>query len=295
MAGFANFRQLTLIICLAFPSIAHSIERVIGLPDMGKRDIRQVYFTRVMIAALDNTNAEYGPYEIIKPNLTMSSQRMMAELTTGDNLSVGISSYKPSWEGQTLIVPVPLIRGLASYRLFLAKTSQKEKLLRAISFENLKTFSYGQGHGWSTAKILEDHDFKVVYGANYQGLFKMLLANRFDLFMRSAHEIILEKPLFGERKDDIFVVDTFALYTYLPTYFHVTKRQPALAKRLEEGLNIMYSTGEIDSLLTEYFTEAIEMILQPGRKIYRLKNTNLKAGTYERDSPYLMKLNMDDD
>ncbi|WP_185233599.1 substrate-binding periplasmic protein [Teredinibacter franksiae] len=269
---------------------ANAIERVTALPDMGTGDARQVYFAKLLRAALATTEDEFGPYELVKPDFHMSSQRMMMELLTGDNLSVGLSPYKIAWEGKTHIVPVPLIRGLASYRLFLASKKSEEKLAQVQHLNDLRQLKIGQGQGWSTAKILTDHKLSIVYAASYRGMFKMLEAGRFDLLMRSPHEIISEKAIFSSAESNITIEKRFAIYSYLPYYFHVTLKNKVLAKRLEQGIKSLYASGEVDNLLTEHFDEAIELVLMPHKKIFYLENTNLPQGVFERDKPYLMTL-----
>ncbi len=290
-SAYCTFCALTLL-CIGLSANASTVEKVIGLAAMGDEDPRHTYAYRLLVAALEESTAQYGPYQLIEPASVLNSQRLMAELSVGTNLSVGVSAYKPSWDGQTIIVPVPIERGLASYRLFFANSAKRETIDNIANLGELRSRRFGVGHGWSTAKILTDHHFTVVYGINYDGLFKMLLADRFDLFMRGAYEISVEKPILSKRSKQTYTVSNVAIFTYLPTYFHVSKKQPLLARRLEDGLKSLYSTGEIDQLMSEYYTEAIELIQQPGLVYYCLENTNLKAGMYERDKPFMLDMDI---
>ncbi len=278
---------LVIVLCSSYKALA--VERVLGLADLSVGDRRNVYYTQLLVAALENTRDEYGPYELIKPNRSMNSQRMMAELSKGKYLYVGVSPYKAAWQGKTLIVPVPLGRGVPSFRLFLAKTRLQTQLQNVKCPEHLKPFRFGLGQGWSTAKIMEDSGFNVVYAADHAGLHRMLLADRFELFMRGGEEIILEKPLFKGRSQDVYVVDNVGVFTYLPIYFHVAKTKPVLAKRLKVGLKALFESGEMDRILFSLHSKAIQLIQQPKRNFIYIENTNLPPGTFERDKPYLLE------
>ena len=271
---------------------ATAVEQVIALPNADVRDIRDEYNSELLHAVMDATVEAFGPYELISPKRPMLSHRMIVELSRGDHLNVVVSTYKSSWEGQVLVVPFPVNKGLASYRVFFAPQKISEPLARINKLEQLKSFRFGQGRGWSTAKILEDHGFRVVYADSYTSLSRMLAADRFDLFMRGVHEMTLEKPTYLSPDSSLMAVDSFALYTYLPAYFQVTKKRPILAQRLEAGLKKLDRAGSIEAQLKRYYGEAIELASNTHRKVFYLKNTNLKPGMYERDKPYLLDANL---
>jgi hypothetical protein len=152
----------------------NALERVIALPNMGDGDHNKNYTYRLLVATLDATREKFGPYELVTPARSMSSQRVMAELKVGTKLSVAVSPFKSEWEGQTLVVPVPIEGGIASYRLFVAKKSQEHQFQHINCLKELKEFKYGLGVGWSTAKILEGQNFNIVYSPRNESLLRML-------------------------------------------------------------------------------------------------------------------------
>jgi len=275
-------------------STAIAMDVVKFQPIIDYRDISDNYYYDILKASLDVTSEAYGPYEVEVYQHAMVSQRMLVELTKGENLTVAVSPYKAAWEGKTLIVPFPVNKGLSSYRMFFARKHNLPILKNLTSLEQLKIFRFGQGRGWSTAKILEDNGFHVVYSDTYHAFPNMLTANRFDLFMRGTHEVIWEKAKFASSNPDLTVVESFALFTYLPSYINVNKAHPKIAERLEVGLKKLNASGELDKTFQKSYTEAIRLISSANRKVFFLENTNLPPGIYERDKPYLLDVGFND-
>ncbi|SMF05931.1 ABC-type amino acid transport/signal transduction systems, periplasmic component/domain [Alteromonadaceae bacterium Bs31] len=240
----------------------------------------------ILQAVLEATVDEFGPFSLERAQRGMVSRRLLLALIKGESLTVAVSTYKASWAGKTLVVPFPVNKGLSSYRMFFARKDSLASLAKVESVAQLKAFRFGQGRGWSTAKTLEDNGFTVVYSDSYLAFSKMLSANRFDLFMRDPQEIVWERENV-ERDKGLTVVDSIAIYTYLPTYFNVSKTRPELALRLEKGLKKLDAAGEIDRLLVKHFQEAIDLINNSSRRVFYLENTNLPPEVIERDKKYL--------
>ncbi len=247
------------------------------------------YNFKALDAALRETEEKYGPYEIIRYERPIVSNRLLRELEHG-KLSVAISAYKQAWEGKAVAVPFPMYRGLASYRMFFVSKDVKMKTAQVESLQDLKRFRFGQGAGWSTAKVLEDAGFDIVYSTVSDRLIGMLDAKRFELLMRSPAEILFEWPTVQKQSEDLFIEDKIAIYTYLPMYFYVPLDRPVLAERLEVGLKSLFESGQLDELMAPTFSEQKALIGQTKRKVFYLKNTNLKPGMYERDKPYLIDI-----
>jgi len=283
--------QLVLIALTALIApVAMAVELIKAPMIVNRADTGDKFNFEVLQQALAASEDKYGPYRIQLAKQAMVSSRVLDELERGENLSVAISPYKKAWLGKTLVVPFPVNKGLSSYRMFFTRKDLLPALKQVETLEQLRTFRYGQGRGWSTAKILEDHKFKVVYSESFPSFPKMLKANRFDLFMRGSHEIIWEKQaLLGDERNLVIAPD-IAIYTYLPSYFNVSKHRPKLANRIEAGIQKMNQTGQLDQLLNKYFGEAIDLINHQPRKVFYLDNTNLPPGTYERDKPNLLKV-----
>jgi hypothetical protein len=128
---------------------------------------------------------------------------------------------------------------------------------------------------------LQDNGFTVVTGESYEGLFRMLVANRFDFFSRSVDEAYRE---YDERKNllpTMKVEETILLHFPTTRYFFV-QRSPQggkLAKRVERGLNLMIADGSSDAHFRKYKDPLIERAHLKSRKLFHIPNPHLSAET----------------
>lgn len=247
----------------------------------------RIYADKLLRLALELSKKKYGEYCIVQQQQSTVIRRQLLELADG-RLSVAVSMPMPEWLAEAKVVQFPIMKGLASYRMFLANSKNKEMLSGVETLDEIRSLKIGQGLGWSTGTILEANGFKVVYGATYQTLFPMLNSDRFQLLMRGVYEVEPEVMSLESKLSNIFLVDNFALYTYLPMYFFVSPTQPELAERLEYGLKKSYETGQFDALFYLYFKDSVALLNLKKRKVFYLSNTNIDESYYEHDKRYLL-------
>lgn len=281
-----------LMVCLLVPPVhaqtADPEPTIVKIPYMDRPGPHREYSDRLLKVALELSEEAFGPYVIAQQPEQTVIRRNLLELETGNNLSVATSMPTPEWLNRAQVVQFPIMRGMASYRMFFARQSDLDKLNEVDSLEALKAYTVGQGPGWSTGKILEDNGFEVVYGGPYDTLLPMLTAGRFQLLMRGVYEIVPELDTYESVLPDLGVVEGFAVFTYLPMYFFVSKQQPELAERLQYGLEKAHASGDLDELFEQYFGEMMELLDLQTRKIFTLPNTNIDSSYFEQDSPYLL-------
>ncbi len=277
-----------LILMLLLPGSALFAEKLVVLPLADSQDDRSYDFA-LLQEALKATENEYGAVTIVLSGRQMVRERLIKEMNSGD-LTIAASTYKQSLVGKTLVVPFPILRGLESYRMFFVSQKTSMRTDNVSEFSHLKKFRFGQGAEWSTAKVLEDAGLPVVYSKINESLIDMLNHNRFDLYMRGSTEVVEEWPWVSEKYPNIRIDENLTIYCYLPLYYHVPLNRPDLAKRLEQGLKILFEEGAIDRLLAPSIEKIEKLVKQPGRKVLYLENTNLAPGMYERDKPYLLDL-----
>lgn len=283
---------LLLILATGLPALANpTVERapdIVKTPYMERAGLHREYANDLLILALELSEERYGPYELIQQGSQTVIRRQLLELQRGNNLNIAISMPMPEWLDNAHMIPFPIMKGLASYRLFFSHSENLERFNAIASIEELKGFKVGQGPGWSTARILEDNDFKVVYGGPYRTLFLMLHGDRFDLLMRGVYEIKPELDAFRPTMPELAIVDGIAIYTYLPMYFFVSREQPVLAERLSYGLQKAHDNGQWDSLFHRYFSDTLSLLNLEQRRVFYLDNINIDNSYYDRDRPYLL-------
>lgn len=282
-----------LLICLVNSFFAHAEDAakattIVKIPYMERAGMHRDYADALLKLALDLSEDKFGSYEIIQHPQQTVIRRHLLELEKGGDLSVATSMPTPEWLNKARIVQFPIMKGMASYRMFFAHKKNLAMFNEIDNLDALKAFKVGQGPGWSTGKILEDNGFKVVYGGPYETLLPMLSADRFQLLMRGVYEIVPELGKYESTKSELGIVESFAVYTYLPMYFFVSKNQPLLAERLEYGLKRVHATGQLDTLFNHFFSETLDLLNVDQRKIFYLPNTNIDSSFYEQDKPYLL-------
>jgi len=250
--------------------------------------VHREYANALLDLALAQTVQEYGPYSIREQRGNSVILRHLQEISSSSKLSVAISMPTEEWLEKATIVPFPIMKGLPSYRYFMALDSTAKKIETYGGFRGIKQFSFGQGRGWSTAKILEDNGFDVVYAGGYDTLFQMLKAKRYDLLMRGIYEIVPEYAQFKTHCPELVILEKAAIYTYLPMYFFVNKSLPDLAQRIELGLHKAHQAGVIDTLFYSYFTDPLKRIEISKNDVLYVENTNIDRSFFERDKPYLL-------
>lgn len=261
----------------------------VTIPYMERPATHRSYTDELLALALHLSEDKFGPYKIIRQKNETVVGRQLLQLEKGEWLSVATSMPLPTWLEKADMVHFPTMKGLASYRMFFTHYANLSSLNEINSLDVLKKKMIGQGRGWSTAKILEDNGFRVMYGTTYETLFPMLEAHRFPLLMRGIYEIEAEFTVYKKIMPDLSIADNFAIYTYLPMYFFVSKTQPGLSKRLQYGLQKAAQNGQFDALFNQYYASTVAMLQNKPRQIFYLTNTNITASDFNQDEPYLLE------
>ncbi|WP_457426783.1 substrate-binding periplasmic protein [Roseateles sp. P5_E7] len=280
---------LVLLATLPAAGAAPPPAQVVTIPFMEREAPHRAYADALLALALDLSRDKYGPYRVVQQREETVIRRQLLELEKGSSLSVAVAMPSQEWLDGALPVRVPIMRGLASFRFFLGRQADLPLYESVKTVNDLRALAIGQGPGWSTAKILEDNGFKVVYGGAHPTLIPMLHSGRFQLLMRSVYEVQPELRAQQDAHPGLVIVDNFAVFTYMPIYFFVAKNQPRLAERLEYGLKKAYANGQLDRLMQRYFGDSLKLLRNKRIKFLHLPNTNIDKSFFERDRPYLLE------
>ena len=263
--------------------LAHAAEpmRYIHPPPESGADVRMNYYWELLQAALEETTPKWGPFQIVISPKVVNAAR--AELLQAASSHVTITVRTTSIEREKTLqaVMIPLDKGLTGYRLFLTKTPTQARLNQVRSLQDLQQFSMGQGSNWIDSDILRNAGFTVVTGPNYDSLFAMLGANRFDLFSRGINEIGMELNFATERHSDLMIEKSLLLYYPLPRYFFFSRTPEGdrLARRVEEGLRMLLKNGKFDKRYQAFKRSILVDLQLAGRRIFRIQNPYLSPAT----------------
>ncbi len=288
---FVTLLLLLLGCALPVNNFAAQVDQI-RMMDRKPGDTRWDYPIALLVAALQATKEDFGPWTLAATAPSMSRNRALQMLKEGKLINLHIAPTRNEWEEQVLPIRIPIRKGLLGYRLFLIHKENQQKFAAIESLEELQQLSTGLHRQWSTTKALRALDFKVVEGSSYQGLFTMLHARRFDYFIRGVNEIFEEFALHRQSLPNLLIEPTKALYLPLPTYFFVSPKQPRLAERLQAGLERLLADGSLDRLFEQYHGDHIRQARLQERQIFVLENPLLSAETPLADERLWLNLNL---
>lgn len=203
----------------------------------------EAYYAALLRLALEETQQEFGPFELQPVYTDYPQGRSIAALQSGKLFDVIWTMTSIEREEELLPVHVPLLKGLMGYRLFLIARDRQQEFAGIKTLEQLKRLRCGQSIDWPDTQILRGNEFNVVT-APAERLHAMLAAHRFDIFPRSIHEIWDEVTAHPR----LVVEQNLMLHYPAPMYFFVSRKNPQLAQRLTLGLHRAVANGQFDEM-----------------------------------------------
>jgi hypothetical protein len=232
---------------------AHADPEILYYPKRAESP-RWSYALGLVELALQASGRDY----VLRPTVDeMSQTRAARELELG-NIDFIWTGTSAEYEQRFRAVRIPVLRGLDGYRICVIDPERQSAFSAVDSLDDLKQLTIGQDPGWSDVKILEAAGLKVVT-APYDALPNMVERDRFDCFLRGAHEAPNEVA-----KHPALAVENELLVVYpFTSFFFVNKTDAALAEALETGLRKAYEDGRF----MQYFNghPAIRAIFDEGR------------------------------
>lgn len=257
---------------------AASVQQVVYPAPESAQDHRFDDMVDLLRQVLQRTEAGYGPFEMRPHSEPMTQPRQLLELEQGRSLSVQWSATTLEKESRLRPVRFPTRRGLLGYRLALIQRERQAEFRRIRTLDDLRRFKLGSGSTWIDTEILRSQGLRVETG-HYEGLFKMLMAGRFDLFPRGLNEAFTEQEIRQTEWSGIAVEDSLALYYPMPYYFFVNRSDATLANRLEAGLNQMLRDGSFEQHFQRHHGPSVQKARLRERRIIRLTNPLLPPET----------------
>lgn len=255
--------------------------RYVYHPPESSLDVRYTYQWEILRVSLERTEKKWGPFAMV-PSERMSERRQAFELkhATG-RLTVMYLGTTPDFEKNLIPIRIPVDKNLGGYCVFLIRKEDQKRFTSIRSLDELRRFRYGLGLGWIDVDILRANGFTVVTGSSYEGLFEMLVARRFDIFLRAAVEVLDE---FDHRKaalPGMAIEESLIFYYPLPMYFWFPRTEEGrrLAARAEEGMRAMIADGTYDAIFDKYQRSKIERLRLKQRRIFRIENPNVGPET----------------
>ncbi len=221
------------------------------------------YFEDILRAAMKATVAKDGEYSL-KPYIeNVPSERIVHEAIRGEIINV---SWGPAIQQLTDLelqtIPIPILNGLGGIRLMIINKGEQEKFAHIHDLNSLKSIKIGQHRGWIDANLIENNGVPVVRAERFAYLVSMLDNGRFDaLTLGSNHILDSLADINGWEDEERFEIeDNLIVYYPLPFFFYVNQDEKDLAKRLERGLKLLKTNGQMDTIFNQHFGDLVERL-----------------------------------
>ncbi len=246
------------------------------------KDSQYLYDYELLRRALLRSQDKFGPFHLHASTVPMNQSRSEEEVIKRNGL-LTIFARSTSTEKERIMLPIriPINKGLISYRVFLIREQDKQLFSAVETLDDLQKLSVGSYSTWSDTEILRHGGFNVVVGESYEGLFRMLVAGRFDFFSRSVDEAYRE---YDERRRDLptMAVEESLLLHFPTTRYFFVQRSPAgkqLAERVYSGLMSMIDDGSFDEFFYSSKGHLIAQAKLNKRKLIEIPNPYLSPET----------------
>ena len=243
------------------------------------------YRWKLLELALTHTNDMAKPLQLAPFTENVTQNRGISLLEAGDIdvIALGTNAER---EAQLLPVKIDILRGIVGFRLLVIRAADQERITQMDEVSLRKKLMFGLNSQWADLPIMRANGFSVVTSSDYENLFAMLAANRFDAFPRGLNEARRELDERKQNYPQLAIEKSKALYFPYPVYFWVNKNNVALAKRIELGLNRSLADGSFRKLFESYHAAEIAAIKKEKRKVILLENTILPAGNAKPDTSW---------
>jgi len=176
-------------------------------------------------------------------------------------------------------IRIPIDKGLIGWRIALLRSGQEQLLAQVHSLEQLHGLRFGQRHDWPDTEILRSNGLTVVTSPNYDGLFEMLAARRFELFPRELVVAWDELQRAQDRGLALSIDPHLVIHYPTAFYFFTSRQREDLARDIEAGLEAMLADGRFEQLFQANHGPSLRRADLPSRQLIRLHNPQLPAGT----------------
>ena len=197
--------------------------------------------TSLIEKALTASGHKYVIEDCTIPKYPTSDARYAVLIENGEACDLLVTASGARFTERLLLVPVPIYLGGGGYRVFLANRATVGRMSEIDNLSALKRARIGSGTFWSDSDIMADNGLTVIR-ADYQNLFPMLEAGRFDLLSRSIYEVGGEKERIAGFSH-IVVEPRLLLHYPGDLFFYVSRARPDLQHALTVGMTRLYCNG----------------------------------------------------
>lgn len=241
------------------------------------------YRWKLLELALAQTKAADETVRLLPYGEDVTQNRGVQLMQSGhiDVIALGTNDER---EEKMRPVKIDILRGIVGFRLLVIRAGNQPRISRMDEQTLRAQLTFGLNSQWADLPIMRANGFTVVTSSNYENLFEMLSASRFDAFPRGLNEAQRELDERKHSYPQLAVEKTKALFFPFPVYFWVNKNNAALAQRIERGLQQSLTDGSFRKLFESYHAAEIAALRNEKRQVIRLESPILPIGTPPPDT-----------
>jgi hypothetical protein len=252
------------------PALAGAVDVYIFPHSDSEIDHRGSYAAGLLKEVLRRTEREFGPYRLEFSSVRMERSRQFEALKAGQIINVAALPSSPDWERGLTAIMIPVDLGLQSWRIAMIDKNKRALLRGVRTLDDLKRLRVGVGRNWVTYQVLGDAGFNVVAGNNFDGLFAMLMAGRFDYFPRSMKDAFDEYDHRHAALPALAVDDSVVMHHPFPQLFFVSPGQPRLAARISAGMEAMLKDGTLRAAMLAFHKDLLNRAALCSRRVFEI-------------------------
>ena len=227
------------------------------------------YVVELLQLALARSGGDYRLEPSAQP---MPQSRAQLRLEQDDpGLQVMWAQSRDDLEETLLPIRIPIYRGLIGWRIPLVSAAHKDLLASVRTLDDLRR--------------LRANGLEVKTSQNYESLFRMLDAGRFEVFPREV--VVIDGELEDASRAGLHLAIDQHLALHYPAafYFFVSRQRPELAEAIRQGLEKAIADGSFERLFERHFKTRLEKLALRQRRIIELKNPYLPGKTpFQREA-----------
>lgn len=234
------------------------------------------YHAQVLRSAIAIT-ADYGE-TVVRPHPHPMPQARQILMLSKGSADVMWSATTNEREKKLLPVRLPLLQGLAGYRVFIIQKDNQDAFPKDMTLDMLREKTAVQGIDWPDLVVMQKNGFNV-NGANWSqwfaSMYNSIQRGVVDYFPRNVIEVSRD---LNRHKDKKIELEQYHLLRY-PNYeyFFVSPSRPELVERLEVGLIRLLESGELAKLFMQHqnHQRAMKLIADKERVVFDIENPSL--------------------
>ncbi|MDC3189513.1 transporter substrate-binding domain-containing protein [Pseudoalteromonas elyakovii] len=200
----------------------------------------------------------------------MNNKRIVEQLSHNKTITLAWLSLPHEQVDSLVRTTIPLYKGLHGKRLLIIRYEDQEKFSNIETLADLTPLVGLQQQSWSDYTVLKNNGLKVNGELDYPGMVKALETGLGDYFPRSVLAIGTE---LNRLKQFNFVIAPNIMLQYPSDYyFYLSKENQNIRDMLEQGMQKLQQSGELEQLYLQYFGDVEKQFSLKQRHIITLKN-----------------------